>query len=125
MLLRIQEQRCYVPSRSVVSRVVWRRLRNGSPGGERAITTIDQQEQFLPRGAAFPMNASVNSRVKRLEDEQRFNDWLQLERFLESLTEEQLEDLVTHWRFPDPWPDPLPFGKSRLDGLDRKTLIRL
>ena len=37
----------------------------------------------------------------------------------------QLEDVATHWRFPDPLPDPLPFGKSRLDGLDRKTLIRL
>jgi hypothetical protein len=71
------------------------------------------------------MNTSIKTRLERLENEQRFQEWLEVERFLESFNEKQLEDLAANWHFPDPLPDPLPPGKSRLDHLDRKTLIRM
>lgn len=70
------------------------------------------------------MNTSIKSRLERLEAEQRFEDWIAEQRFLESFTDEQLKDLRNYGRFPDPLPDPLPIGKSRLDQLDRKTLIK-
>jgi hypothetical protein len=65
------------------------------------------------------------SRIELLEKEQRFQRWLSFSRFLESLSEEQLEDIAIHWRFPEPLPEPLPFGASELDKLDRKALIKL
>jgi hypothetical protein len=57
--------------------------------------------------------------------EHSFQHWLQFQRFLESLTEEQLIAYAQHGRLPEPLPEPLPLGKSRLDGLDRKSLIKL
>jgi hypothetical protein len=36
-----------------------------------------------------------------------------------------IEDLAVYWRFPDPLPKPLPMGASRLDGLDRQSLLKL
>ena len=45
---------------------------------------------------------TLKRRLKRLEKEQRFKDWLGYERFLEGLTEEQLEAVAAHWRFPEP-----------------------
>src|SRR5215831_1408091 len=69
--------------------------------------------------------ANLKSRVERLEKEQQFRTWIGFERFLESLTDEQLEELALHWRFPEVLPEPLPKGASRLDGLDRKTLLKL
>jgi len=69
--------------------------------------------------------ANLKSRVERLEKEQQFRTWLGFERFLESLTVEQLEELSLHWRFPEVLPEPLPKGASRLDRLDRKTLLKL
>ena len=68
---------------------------------------------------------TLKSRIGRLEKEQRFKDWLGYERFLEGLTEEHLEAVATHWRFPEPMPEPLPWGSSKLDRLDRKSLRRL
>jgi hypothetical protein len=50
---------------------------------------------------------------------------LWFERFLESLTEQQLEGLATRWRWPEPMPPPLPIGASKLDSLDRKTLQKM
>ena len=67
----------------------------------------------------------IENRVARLEKEQQFRTWVGFERFLESLTEEQLQELALHWRFPEPLPEPLPMGASRLDGLDRSRLMRL
>src|SRR5215831_3102862 len=69
--------------------------------------------------------ANLKSRVERLEKEQQFRTWIGFERFLESLTDEQLEELSLYWRFPEVLPEPLPKGASRLDGLDRKTLLKL
>ena len=66
--------------------------------------------------------AALKNRVERLEKEQRFQQWFHFERFLEGLTEEQLDDIVIYCRFPEPLPEPLPPGASRLDGLDRKSL---
>jgi len=43
--------------------------------------------------------------MERLEREQRFREWLWYERFLEGLTEEQLETVATEWRFPEPTPE--------------------
>ena len=42
---------------------------------------------------------------------------------LESLSDSQLEEVAIDFRFPDPVPEPLPIGMSKLDGLDRKTLL--
>jgi hypothetical protein len=66
--------------------------------------------------------AALKNRVRRLEKEQSFQRWFHFERFLEGLTDKQLEDIVIYWRFPEPLPEPLPMGASRLDGLDRKSL---
>jgi hypothetical protein len=69
--------------------------------------------------------ANRKSRIERLEKEQKFRRWLDFSRFLEGITEAQLEEIAIHWRFPEPLPEPLPMGASRLDGLDRKTLLKL
>lgn len=61
------------------------------------------------------MTLSLKARLERLEKEARFDAWLWFERFLESLTEQQLEDLATHWRWPEPMPPPLPIGASKLE----------
>ena len=45
--------------------------------------------------------------------------------FLESLTHEQLETYARDRRWPEPLPEPFPQGASRLDRLDRKTLVKL
>ena|SRR5579864_786181 len=57
--------------------------------------------------------AALKNRVERLEKEQRFQQWFHFERFLEGLTEEQLDDIVIYCRFPEPLPEPLPPGASR------------
>lgn len=67
----------------------------------------------------------LNARIARLERERRFRDWLAVERFLEGLTEEQLELYALHGKLPEPLPEPLPLGASRLDALDRKSLTRM
>jgi hypothetical protein len=71
------------------------------------------------------MNASLKNRLAQLEEEQRFQDWVQSQRFLESLSDEQLHDFADSGRLPDPLPAPLPFGQSQLDTLDRKSLVKL
>ena len=68
--------------------------------------------------------ASIQQRLKQLEDSQRFIDWFLFTRFTESLTEEQLEGYARDGRWPEPLPESLPLGTSPLDGLDRKSLIK-
>jgi hypothetical protein len=68
---------------------------------------------------------SIQERLERLENDRRFLQWLHCERFLEGLSDEQLEVYARHGCLPDPLPEPLPIGASRLDRLDRKTLIGL
>jgi len=53
-----------------------------------------------------------------------FRRWFYFSRFLEGLSEEQIEEIALYWRFPDPLPEPLSWGTSELDRLDRKSLIR-
>jgi hypothetical protein len=67
----------------------------------------------------------LNARIARLEREKRFRDWLTFERFLEGLTDQQLELYALHGQLPEPLPEPLPLGASRLYGMDRKNLIRM
>jgi hypothetical protein len=69
--------------------------------------------------------ASIQGRLKRLEDKQRFIGWFLVERFLESLTAEQLEAYARDGRWPEPLPEPLAPGASLLDRVDRKSLIKL
>jgi hypothetical protein len=67
----------------------------------------------------------LDAKIARLEREKRFRDWLAVERFLEGLTREQLELYACHGQLPEPLPEPLPLGASRLDRMDRKSLIRM
>ena len=69
--------------------------------------------------------SSLKSRIGQLEKERQFQRWLRFSRFTEGLTDEQLEDIAIYWRFPEPLPEPLPRGASRLDSLDRKRLLKL
>ena len=67
----------------------------------------------------------LRNRVESLEQKAQFTLWFHFSRFLEALTDEQIEEIAINWRFPDPLPDPLPIGMSRLDGLDKESLLRL
>ena len=68
---------------------------------------------------------TLNKRVRRLEKEAGFRRWLDLSRLLENLSDSQLEEVAIYFRFPDPMPEPLSIGMSKLGGLDRKTLLRM
>jgi hypothetical protein len=68
---------------------------------------------------------TLRTRLHRLEKEAGFRRWLDFSRLLESLLDSQLEEVAIYFRFPDPMPEPLPIGMSKLDGLDRKTLLRM
>ena len=70
------------------------------------------------------MNRSIRGRLERLEHEQRFQDWCESVRVIESFTKEQLEEFYQKGYLSGPYPDP-PHGESRLDHLDRRTLIRM
>jgi hypothetical protein len=68
---------------------------------------------------------TLRKRLGRLEVEAEFRRWLDFSRFLENLSEPEIEEIAIYFRFPDPMPEPLPIGMSKLDGLDRKTLVRM
>jgi hypothetical protein len=68
--------------------------------------------------------AKVKSRIAQVEKEALFRRWFYFSRFLEGLSDGQIEEIALHWRFPAPLPEPLPWGMSELDSLDRKSLIR-
>jgi hypothetical protein len=67
----------------------------------------------------------LKKQVERLEREYRFRRWFHFQRLLEALTVEQLEAIAARGRYPDPLPEPLPHGKSRLDSLNRNSLVKL
>jgi len=71
------------------------------------------------------MRKMLNARIARLEREKRFRDWFLWVRFLEGLTRHELELYALEGQLPEPLPNPLPAGASRLDGMDRKNLIRM
>jgi hypothetical protein len=76
-------------------------------------------------GATEAIMANLKNRVARLEKEQQFRTWLDFERFLEGLSDEHLEEIAIFWRIPEPLPAPLAMGASRLNGLDRSSLMWL
>ena len=67
--------------------------------------------------------SDLKSRVERLEREYRFRRWFHFQRYLESLSLEQLESFATRGFCEGPVPEPLPPGGSKLDGLDRNKLL--
>ena len=69
--------------------------------------------------------ATHKDRIDLLELEMQFRRWLWHQRFLESLSVEQLEEYAFLGRLPEPLPKCLPRGKSALDGLDRQRLRQL
>ena len=67
--------------------------------------------------------ANIETRLERLETELRFRVWVHRERIMEGMSEEELNHLAATGLLPTrPAPPP---GTSKLDGLDRKTLLRL
>src|ERR1700688_3310827 len=68
---------------------------------------------------------TLKNRVEELYEEAHFQCWLEEERFFEAFSEGQLEELAVHGRWPEPLRKPLPVGMSRLDRLDRKSLLKL
>src|SRR5260370_31275058 len=65
--------------------------------------------------------SSIRERLELLENEHRFLTWVLSHRFLDSLTVNELEAFAHDNRLPDPAPN----RPSRLDGLDRKSLLKL
>jgi hypothetical protein len=74
-------------------------------------------------GQKEPNPGSVPRRVERLQRELEFQAFIRCERFLENMTDEELEHLAATGEWPDR-PDPLP-GNSRLDRMSRKELLEL
>lgn len=65
--------------------------------------------------------SSILERLELLEKEHRFLTWVLTQRFIDSLTEDELKAFARENRLPDPAPN----RPSRLDGLDRKSLLKL
>ena len=63
--------------------------------------------------------AKVKSRIAQVEKEAMFRRWFYFSRFLEGLSDGQMEEIALHWRFPDPLPEPLP-GDERTRQLGSK-----
>jgi hypothetical protein len=63
---------------------------------------------------------TLRTRLRRLEKEAQFRRWLDFSRLLENLSDSQIEEIAICFRFPDPMPEPLPIGMSKLDGLNRR-----
>jgi len=93
-------------------------------------TRLEDLERVMELGrATLVLGTSGNddtskNRIERLETEYRFRRWFHFQRFLEALTLEQLEAITARGHYPEPLPE-LPRGASRLDGLDRKSLMKL
>src|SRR5262245_35071757 len=65
--------------------------------------------------------ASSRDRLEKLDRDRRFLDWFVVNRFLETLTLEELETFASGGGLPDP----IPNRSSRLDTMDRKRLRKL
>ena len=85
---------------------------------------VESASRSKPRDRRVIM-ATTKSRIDLLELEVFFRKWLWHERLLESLSVEQLEEYAYLGRLPEPLPEPVPKGTSKLDGLSRKRLIEL
>ena len=69
----------------------------------------------------MPKRSSIRERLELLEKEHRFLTWVLSYRFIESLTVNELEAFAHDNSLPDPAPNRL----SRLEGLDRNSLLKL
>jgi hypothetical protein len=65
--------------------------------------------------------ASIRDRLEKLDRDRRFVDWFVVNRFLETLTLEELETFLSGGGYPDPMPN----RPSRLDTMDQKSLRKL
>jgi hypothetical protein len=65
--------------------------------------------------------APIRDRLEKLENKRRFLNWFVRDRFYATLTEDELEILARDGKLQDPLPD----RPSRLDRLDRKSLLQL
>ena len=65
--------------------------------------------------------AHIRNRLTRLEKKRRFLDWFVWDRFVDSLTEDELGIYVRDGKPPEP----IPNRPSRFDTMDRKTLSKL
>jgi hypothetical protein len=65
------------------------------------------------------------TRIERLERERRFKDWLQFQRYIESLSDDDLAVFAVLGFWPDPPPPEPPPGACRLDSRPREELVRL
>jgi hypothetical protein len=66
--------------------------------------------------------ATLEKRLKHLEEEINFRAWIRIQRILEDASVDELSKITARRGFPDR-PEPVP-GASRLDTLDRKTLLK-
>jgi hypothetical protein len=69
------------------------------------------------------MAATTRNRIERLEAEVRFRVWVRHQRWLESLSEKELEMWAASGQCPER-PEPLP-GMSPLDQMEREELQKL
>jgi len=65
----------------------------------------------------------IKGRLDRIESEVQFRAWVSSQRMFETMSVEELETLAATGQWADR-PDPAP-GTSRLDTLDRPSLIKL
>jgi hypothetical protein len=65
--------------------------------------------------------SSIKERIMKLENQCRFLDWFVWERFRVTLTLEEIDTYLREGMIPDPTPN----RPSRLDTLDRKSLLKL
>ena len=65
--------------------------------------------------------ASIRDRLEKLENKRRFLDWFVLNRFLDTLTLEELET----WTSGRGLPDPVPNRPSSFDTMERESLRKL
>jgi hypothetical protein len=65
----------------------------------------------------------IKLRLEAAEEELRFKMWIRVERLIENTSEQELEEYCRTGAY-SPRLDPPP-GASRLDTLDRATLLRL
>jgi hypothetical protein len=66
---------------------------------------------------------NIRGRLGRIESEVQFRAWVSRQRVLEAMSIGELETLAATGQWPDR-PEPAP-GTSRLDAMDRPSLIKL
>lgn len=67
--------------------------------------------------------SDIATRLETAEREIEFRFWIRFQRMLEALSVEELEEYMSTGNLPER-SDPMP-GESRLDGMDRRSLLSL